>query len=73
MKIKDIADYLGVPVGTLYDWHKKRNRYHILGDVAPSSGPMTAEEKELARIKRENRDLKDVLEILKKAIGILND
>jgi transposase len=34
---------------------------------------MTAEEKELARLKRENRDLKDALEILKKAIGILND
>ena len=73
MKIKDIADYLGVPVGTLYDWNKKRGRNQILGDGVPTNGPMTAEEKELARLKRENRDLKDALEILKKAISILND
>ena len=25
MKIKDIADYLGVPAGTLYDWNKNLN------------------------------------------------
>ena len=34
---------------------------------------MTPEEKEIARLKRENRDLKDALDILKKAISILND
>lgn len=73
MKIKDIADYLGVPVGTLYDWNKKMHRSYILGEDVPTNSPMTAEEKELARLKRENRDLKDALEILKKAIGILND
>ena len=73
MKIKDIADYLGVPAGTLYDWNKKMHRSYILGEDVPANSPMTAEEKELARLKRENRDLKDALEILKKAIGILND
>ena len=73
MKIKDIADYLGVPVGTLYDWHKRRGKAKILGDDSHTSGPMTPEEKEIARLKRENRDLKDALDILKKAISILND
>ena len=34
---------------------------------------MTDEEKELARLRRENRDLQDALEVLKKAISILND
>ena len=30
-------------------------------------------ENELARLRRENRDLQDALAVLKKAIGILND
>ena len=73
MKIKDVADRLGIPVGTLYDWNKKRSRYDILGEDAPPSGPLTEEEKEIRRLQRENRDLEDALAILKKAIGILRD
>ena len=73
MKIKDVADRLGIPVGTLYDWNKKRSRYDILGKDAPVSGPLTEEEKEIRRLQRENRDLEDALAILKKAIGILGD
>ncbi len=73
MKVKDVADRLGIPVGTLYDWNKKRSRYDILGEDAPSSGPLTEEEKEIRRLQRENRDLEDALAILKKAIGILGD
>lgn len=66
MKVKDVADRLGIPVGTLYDWNKKRSRYDILGEDAPSSGPLTEEEKEIRRLQRENRDLEDALAILKK-------
>ena len=66
MKIKDVADRLGIPVGTLYDWNKKRSRYDILGDDAPPSGPLTEEDKEIRRLQRENRDLEDALAILKK-------
>ena len=73
MKIKDVADRLGIPVGTLYDWNKKRSRYDILGEDAPVSGPLTEEEKEIRRLQRENRDLEDALAILKKAIDILGD
>ena len=73
MKIKDVADRLGIPVGTLYDWNKKRSRYDILVEDAPPSGPLTEEEKEIRRLQRENRDLEDALAILKKAIGILGD
>ena len=73
MKIKDVADRLGIPVRTLYDWNKKRSRYDILGEDAPASGPLTEEEKEIRRLQRENRDLEDALAILKKAIGILGD
>ena len=40
---------------------------------AAVSGSLTDAEKELARLRRENRDLQDALAVLKKAIGILND
>lgn len=73
MKVKDVADRLGIPVGTLYDWNKKRSRYDILGEDAPPSGPLTEEEKEIRRLQRENRELEDALAILKKAISILGD
>jgi len=73
MKIKSVAEHLGVPKETLYDWSKKANREKIFGEEVPTSGPMTEAEKELIRLQRENRDLKDALEVLKKAISILND
>ena len=38
------------------------------------SGNYESEEaKQIARLKKENKDLKDALEVLKKAIGILSD
>lgn len=73
MKIKDVAMRLGIPVGTLYEWNKSRSRREILGEEASVSGPMTDAEKELRRLRRENRDLEDAITILKKAISILGD
>ena len=67
------ADYLGVPYNTLYGWIKAYNRKLRAGDGEPIKGNLTDEEKEIARLKRENRDLQDALEILKKAISILGD
>ena len=72
MNIKDVASYLGVPKDTLYGWTKSDARAKLFGEDAPKTGPMTDAEKELARLQRENRDLKDALEVLKKAISILN-
>ena len=73
MSIKSVAYNLGVPPDTLYGWTKAARRKHILGEDAPSQGPLSDKEKELIRLQRENRDLKDALEVLKKAISILND
>ena len=70
--MQQAAEYLGMPKETLYGWVKAYRRKLRDGDTA-ITGPMTDEEKELARLRRENRDLKDALEVLKKAISILND
>ena len=74
LTIKEVASYLGIPKDTLYGWTRAEARKSMFGDEASSlSGPMTETEKENARLKRENRDLQDALEVLKKAISILGD
>ena len=72
MTMQQAADYLGMPKETLYGWIKAYRRKLRDGDEAPA-GPLTDTEKELARLRRENRDLQDALAVLKKAISILND
>ena len=71
-----IADNLGVPYHTLYGWIKDERRIQRLSSAEKvEAEPRTAEEleRENARLRRELRDKEDALEILKKAIGILND
>ena len=72
MTLQQAADCLGMPKETLYGWVKAYRRKLRDGEAAPT-GNLTDTEKELARLRRENRDLQDALAILKKAIGILND
>ena len=72
MTVFQISKHLGIPKDTLYSWVKAARRKQNGADLSPAS-PMTDEEKELARLRRENRDLQDALEVLKKAISILND
>ena len=72
MTIQQTADYLGIPKDTLYGWIKAYRRKLRNGEES-FSGPLTDTEKELARLRRENRDLQDALAVLKKAISILND
>ena len=72
MTMQQAAEYLGMPKETLYGWFKSYRRKLRNGE-ADSTAPLTDAEKELARLKRENRYLQDALEILKKAISILND
>lgn len=71
-----IAANLGVPYHTLYGWIKDERRIQRLSSAEKSEAePRSAEEleRENARLRRELRDKEDALEILKKAIGILND
>ena len=72
MDKREAARNLGVPYDTLYGWYKK-DRKAANPDAYDESGCQTEEEKEILRLRRELRDAKDALEILKKAIGILGD
>ncbi len=64
-KTMDVAAELGIHFTTLNDWIKD---YKINNENAfPGSGKLRPEDEELRRLKRENIDLKEELEILKKA------
>ena len=67
------AEYLGVPYHTLYGWIKEHRRKERAGEAEPVTGNLTAEEKEILRLKKELRDTQDALEILKKALSILGE
>ena len=73
LTLTEAAANLGIPKGTLYGWGRAEHRRDASGEGTPVTGNLTDEEKEMIRLKRELRDTKDALEILKKAISILGD
>ena len=73
MTLQQVANYLGMPKETLFGWVKIYRRKLQGSEDTSASTPMTDTEKELARLRRENRDLQDALAVLKKAISILNN
>ena len=67
------AEYLDMPYDTLYGWYKKARRAQNPIPEPTVFDKMTDQEKEIMRLKRELRDTKDALEVLKKAISILGE
>ena len=71
LSISECARNLGINKNTLHGWLRKTRER---GEVHRGSGNYASDvAKENARLKRELRDAKDALEILKKAISILGD
>ncbi len=66
-----IASNLGVSASTLGKWIKKAEEG---AEIHRGSGNYSSDEaKEIARLRKELRDTKDALNILKKAISILGN
>lgn len=78
LTIDEVARNLGVSNSSIRRWCKEFNEKSSKpnstdNNMFRGSGNHSSDEaKELARLKKENRDLKDALEILKKAMNILN-
>ena len=63
---------LGIGVSTLSKWLKETNEENGI-QVRGSGNYSSDEQKEISLLKRELRDTKDALDILKKAISILGN
>lgn len=74
----EIADHLGVSVSSLNRWVKQFdfNQREDSGDQSRlfrGSGNYSSDDaKELAKLRKENKDLKDAIEVLKKAMRIVS-
>ena len=68
--LRGCANNLGIGYSTLTKWRKElRDSGDIV--VRGSGNYESDEQKEIARLRRELRDTKDALDVLKKAISIL--
>lgn len=75
LTLEEVAKNLGVSLSSIHRWIKAYSSNNSNADNAfRGSGNFSSDEaKELARLKKENKDLKDAVEILKKAIGIVGN
>lgn len=74
---EQICKNLGISPSSLYRWindyQKEIDETGTDENIFRGSGNYSSEEKkELARLRKENRDLKDAIEVLKKAMNIIN-
>lgn len=72
LSLEDCAHNLDIGESTLAKWIRqfKDNPEDSFGG---SGNYISEDAKEAAKLRKENKDLKDALEVLKKAISILND
>ena len=66
----EISDDLGINSGNLTRW--KREYREDAENAFPGKGRLKSEDEELRRLKKENEDLKQEREILKKALAIFS-
>jgi transposase len=71
--IKDAADDLKVSQSALNNWIQNAKKNDGVVEHRGSGNYSSDAEKEIARLKKQLRDKEDALQILKKAINILNE
>lgn len=71
--MKECASNLGVGLSTPARWKPLYRNNNSVIHVRGSGNYASDEQKEIARLKRELRDTKDALDVLKKAIRILGE
>lgn len=70
-KVAEVARELGVNANQLHRWKAK---FAEEGQSAfPGKGRLTPEQEELRKLRRENADLREERDILKKAMAIFSD
>jgi transposase len=68
--VEEVADNLGIYHGNLTRWKREYRRY--AEEAFPGIGKLKPEDEELRRLKKENEDLRQERDILKKALAIFS-
>ena len=66
----DIASSLGIDINMLSRWKRESEKAALDGNIKAFPGKGKARDEELTRLRRENADLRESNEILKKAMAI---
>lgn len=66
--VSDVAEELGIHIKTMYRWLDEYKQDGV--NAFPGKGNLKPDDAELRRLKRENEDLREENEILKKATAI---
>lgn len=70
--IEAIADSYKIHVNTLYKWRREYLKYEDTSFPGHGNKQMSAEEQEIARLKKQLKEVELEKEILKKALGIFS-
>ena len=68
--VSDVAHGLGIHENLLHTWKRKHKK--DLAGSSPEKGPLKPSDEELRRLQKENANLKEDREILKKALAIFS-
>jgi transposase len=68
--VTDIANSLGINVNMLCRWKREAERAVLNGSIKAFPGKGNARDEEVTRLRKENADLRETNEILKKAMAI---
>lgn len=72
VRITELAERYGLHANTIYAWRSKYYKEHGIETRGQSDKQQTAEEREIARLKKQLREAELERDILKKAIGIFS-
>ena len=71
--VREVSEELGIGKSTLDNWIRKSRHNDGKIEVRGSGNYASDKDKEISKLQKELKDTKDALEILKKAMGILNN
>ena len=71
--VREVSEELGIGKSTLDNWIRKSRHNNGKIEVRGSGNYASDKDKEISKLQKELKDTKDALEILKKAMGILNN
>jgi transposase len=72
IRVTDLADQYGIHPNTIYKWRESYYQEHGLRQQAQPAKPLSEEQREIARLKKQLREAELERDILKKAVSIFS-